>query len=408
MAHLIMRRGPTPGAIYELHADAVSIGRGNKNDIVIRDGEVSREHCTLLRENDEYEVQDLDSSNGTFVAGQRVHGRWLLQSGMIIELADSVAFEYRNTADAAHVSTDPTLVRAPTSAEEAVILQTNKLPSPKYGLMARQGPDKDRIYPLQKQVITIGRDLSNDIVIQDPEVSRHHVRLSQTKQGYSVEDLGSTNGTEVNGSDIHAPVTLKVNDVVRLGTMIELQLTLLPEQTMGEAGGQGATWMNKPLAGIETVSSHLPGGSDVRATTRLKGSLEPGKLSGHIFVAYSPDDWDGIVSALTLSLQDAGLKVWVDQYLVQGSPDWRTAIEQALAECRAMVLVVSPQSVASSYVKMEYRFFLKNEKPVIPLVYKPVKTIPVELSKMRPLNFNSDDPKRSFHKLLFELKQLPR
>jgi pSer/pThr/pTyr-binding forkhead associated (FHA) protein len=403
MAHLIMRRGPTPGAIYELHADTVSIGRGNRNDIIIRDGEVSREHCRLTKASDEYEVQDLDSSNGTFVGGQRVHGKWLLQSGMVIELGDSVTLEYRNMGEIAATSTDPTLVRAPTAAEEAM-LQTNRLPAPKYGLIARQGPDKDRIYPLNKPVITIGRDLSSDIVIQDPEVSRHHARLSQTKQSYVVEDLGSTNGTEVNDGEIHAPVTLQLNDIVRLGTMVELQLIPLPDQAMPQTETDAE--VNPALHNAETMSKTMLG--QERPTTRLKGGLEPGRLSGHIFVAYAPDDWRLMVSPLTLNMQDAGLKVWVDQYLVQGSPEWRAAIEQALSECRAMVLVVSPQSLGSSYVKMEYRFFLKNEKPIIPVICKPVKTIPVELSKLRPVNYSVEDPKRSFHKLLFELKQLPR
>ena len=84
MLCLIMRRGPTPGAIFELDADEVSIGRGVKNHIVIHDNEVSREHCRLVRLLEGYELHDLQSSNGTFVNGQRVITTCMLTPGTFI------------------------------------------------------------------------------------------------------------------------------------------------------------------------------------------------------------------------------------------------------------------------------------------------------------------------------------
>src|SRR5215468_12707297 len=97
MLCLTMRRGPTPGTVYELDGEEITIGRGNKNGIVIRDNEVSREHCRLVRFSGNYEVSDLGSSNGTFVNGQRVTTPWLLQPGMLIELGDTITLEYDTT-----------------------------------------------------------------------------------------------------------------------------------------------------------------------------------------------------------------------------------------------------------------------------------------------------------------------
>src|SRR5690242_16083247 len=94
MLCLMMRRGPTPGAVYELEGDEITIGRGNKSTIVIRDNEVSREHCRLIRRAEDYELLDLNSSNGTFVNGQRVLSPWLLQPSMLIELGDTITLEY--------------------------------------------------------------------------------------------------------------------------------------------------------------------------------------------------------------------------------------------------------------------------------------------------------------------------
>ena len=90
-----MRRGPDPGIIHAVEGDEVTIGRGTKNNIVIDDNEVSRDHLRLVKVMGGYELHDLNSSNGTYVNGQLVEGVWLLRSRCIIELGDSITLEYR-------------------------------------------------------------------------------------------------------------------------------------------------------------------------------------------------------------------------------------------------------------------------------------------------------------------------
>jgi hypothetical protein len=61
----------------------------------------------------------------------------------------------------------------------------------------------DKSYPLEGHgPWTIGRSQENDIVISDPNVSRRHARLSRADNGFVVEDLGSTNGTLLDGAPI--------------------------------------------------------------------------------------------------------------------------------------------------------------------------------------------------------------
>ena len=67
-----------------------------------------------------------------------------------------------------------------------------------FRLIIRKGPQPNQVYELTKDVMTLGRDITNDIVVNDPEVSRHHSRLTRIASGYVVEDLGSTNGTLIN------------------------------------------------------------------------------------------------------------------------------------------------------------------------------------------------------------------
>jgi hypothetical protein len=86
-----------------------------------------------------------------------------------------------------------------------------------FRLKVRSGPNAGETYPLEKEEIWIGREPSNDVIIPDPEVSRRHARLVLRGGGYAIEDLGSTNGTLVNGELIAGLRLLRHGDVIELG-----------------------------------------------------------------------------------------------------------------------------------------------------------------------------------------------
>lgn len=91
-----------------------------------------------------------------------------------------------------------------------------------FQFVMRSGPTPGVTYPLEGDQLTIGRDASNAIAINDAEVSRKHSRLSFQGGKYVLEDLGSTNGTFVNGQRLSGPAVLKPGDVVSLGEQIVL------------------------------------------------------------------------------------------------------------------------------------------------------------------------------------------
>lgn len=89
--------------------------------------------------------------------------------------------------------------------------------APNYQLTMRSGPTPGKTYQLDQEETIVGRDLANDIAISDPEVSRRHARFMKKEENFLVEDLGSTNGTFLNGERISSPQEVQEGDVITLG-----------------------------------------------------------------------------------------------------------------------------------------------------------------------------------------------
>jgi PAS domain S-box-containing protein len=84
-------------------------------------------------------------------------------------------------------------------------------------LLARSGSETGSVFDLSKEVTTIGRNPTNDLVLGDDRVSRLHARIKRRGELYEVEDLKSTHGTFVNGALIAGEQALKDTDLLRFG-----------------------------------------------------------------------------------------------------------------------------------------------------------------------------------------------
>ena len=88
---------------------------------------------------------------------------------------------------------------------------------PSATLVIRQGPQAGMSFPLLGNQVIIGREESIDITLQDPEASRRHARISWQAGQFVIEDMGSTNGTFINGVQITTPQMLNPGDSVGIG-----------------------------------------------------------------------------------------------------------------------------------------------------------------------------------------------
>ena len=119
---------------------------------------------------------------------------------------------------------------------------------PKALLVVRRGTQAGMSFPLISNQVTLGREEGSDVILQDPEASRRHSRLSFQGGQYIVEDLGSTNGTFLNETQLTAPQVLQPGDSIGIGqTALVFQLA--------DAQPQAGMPIDPPQAGAVDYSA---------------------------------------------------------------------------------------------------------------------------------------------------------
>lgn len=90
-------------------------------------------------------------------------------------------------------------------------------------LFVRSESQQGREFPVDS-VVTMGRSNETDVILDDPYASEFHLRLVSQENGLMLHDLGSTNGTYVNGRRVSAPTSLKHGDTIQVGkTVMEVR-----------------------------------------------------------------------------------------------------------------------------------------------------------------------------------------
>jgi pSer/pThr/pTyr-binding forkhead associated (FHA) protein len=178
-----------------LDRPVLTIGRGARSDLVLVDSRVSRGHARIRRDRGGTILQDLGSTNGTFLNGQRVRGSHPLRPGDVIRVGRTeLVF-----------------------GEQGVFPQGS-------GWRGRLALARGRADPgalalrAAGSKVRIGRSRRNDVVVaDDPHVSRYHVEIRHTARGHEVVDLGAGAGVLVNGESVVRRV-LRPGDRIRLGS----------------------------------------------------------------------------------------------------------------------------------------------------------------------------------------------
>lgn len=88
-------------------------------------------------------------------------------------------------------------------------------------LRVLDGADRGRIFDTLSTPVTIGREEGNSLQLNDERVSRFHVKIQEDQDKIVITDLGSTNGTKVNGEDVQLRI-LRFGDIVSIGRSVLL------------------------------------------------------------------------------------------------------------------------------------------------------------------------------------------
>jgi ABC-type multidrug transport system ATPase subunit/pSer/pThr/pTyr-binding forkhead associated (FHA) protein len=149
----------------------LNIGREQGNDLVIASEQASRRHARILAGEGRHFVADLGTVNGTQLNGERLRGesRFLNSGDSIVIGGEALRFV---------TGQETTFGAIPTAPQTAQPVR------------------------FDGQRLAIGRDESNDLTLADPNVSRFHAEVVATASGIELRDLGSRNGTRLNGQPV--------------------------------------------------------------------------------------------------------------------------------------------------------------------------------------------------------------
>jgi pSer/pThr/pTyr-binding forkhead associated (FHA) protein len=203
-----------PVGSCDLAAGELTIGRDADRQLILPSASVSRRHARLYLDGGmQLCIVDEGSANGVIVDGVRITAPTYVNAATRIDLA-----EFRIAVEPLGGAASPG-ARQPRATPVPGTIPSDAPALPAMRLVAEGGPYDGRVYDLAAQELAVGRAVDNDIVLDDPSLSRKHAKLRRAAADeLEVEDLNSSNGTYVNGRKVGRG-GVHPGDVVRFGEL---------------------------------------------------------------------------------------------------------------------------------------------------------------------------------------------
>jgi pSer/pThr/pTyr-binding forkhead associated (FHA) protein/NADPH-dependent 2,4-dienoyl-CoA reductase/sulfur reductase-like enzyme len=198
---------------HRLHGSRVSIGRANDNDLVLFDPNVSRQHLELTAHGETWLLKGVGKS-ATSVNGRELvpQQQVTLCDGDVVQLGlCKLVYRASSTTHAPAISGTSPPIAEPAINDVPVARLIAELPGSAIQEFTLAGPGP----------FTLGREQGCSAVFPFPVVSRRHAEIRFEEPHYSIRDLGSSLGTQINGAPLTgtAAATLAHGDVIALGSL---------------------------------------------------------------------------------------------------------------------------------------------------------------------------------------------
>ncbi len=256
--------------LYVLSQPEYTIGRVKSCDIFIESGLLSRQHAQLQVSAEGVTIQDLSSTNGTYVNSMRIHAPTQLRHGDVVTLGDEklvlmapeppqndLASErrlkeelaayrhqdrtsgktmfrssYMQTGEWSSTAEDKAADEALLPVADRATIDTNKFDKQRTPavLLVRSGRSVGRVVELRlpfgaEQQWSLGRSSLSDVVLDDPTVSSDHAYLRCERKQWNITDNGSTNGIKLNQISVKS-ARCKNGDIIAIGN-VKLELRII-------------------------------------------------------------------------------------------------------------------------------------------------------------------------------------
>ncbi len=193
------------------HADVLiapgdtTVGSAQDNAVVLPGAGVAAHHASVTVRDRSYVLNVLDNSARTHVNARPVREKALLRMGDVVSL-DTVQFMLKPDRDEVIRTKVPASTSAVSEAayDDPNVTRTRMAP-PRAVLRGVSGAYFGKIIPIRGR-LTIGRGSECDLILDEPEMSRKHAMIENSGDGIYLRDLGSSNGTFVNGVQVRDAV----------------------------------------------------------------------------------------------------------------------------------------------------------------------------------------------------------
>ena len=225
VAMLRLRLAGTSDEELLLNRPELTIGRALDNDLILNDAAVSLHHARIAKIQDLFYIEDLGSTNSTFVNEQRTDEQPLIP-GDQIRIGEQVLIFEQTAADTADVLAEP--------LDETIVLTPRQLTmGPKATLLVVEGRTDRTQYQLAGPAAVIGTDAHATVKLRGWFAPRVAAQFTRHPSGYAIQPGPDQKDLRVNGQPVEASVVLKDGDVievagVKLSFYVQVQAQITP------------------------------------------------------------------------------------------------------------------------------------------------------------------------------------